>query len=659
MQACRNSSIRKGGSLSKLIKISLLLFGVTALSAIVMMVLVKTMVTPEKVREILVPLAEKSLHRKVTLGKIKIGLFSGISIEDLHIRQKVEGDDAIIIKAIDLRYRFLPLFRGMVAIDQIKVVQPRITVIKYPDGTLNFSDLLDRKVITEEKSLSGISTAGNSTASGSTINLLINEVAISGGEVLFVDGSKDGKAPARYMLNQLSFQARLMTFDTSFPIELSATLNGNGIALSAQLTGQIMLAGKTSEGESQLKNARVHLKDIQTDIAGMKAGLSGDIEYDGRRLQAEKLNLNLGDQQALLTFMVTNLSGNPITGDFRLSADIIDINKLIPETTPEAVKPGKTGTPESGGKTDKQPMVQPQQIVEDEVGPFNLPLEMQGEITVNKVIYRQLALEQLDAGLQMKNNLLHITRLHGRVAGGELTAVTDVDLGVKGLNYQGQLDMTQVQPASLINGLFPNAQKSITGSMQSKNTFSGYGTHPDNMLKNLLVKGQAQVQKGQVTGSLLLKQVAGLLANPELEVLTFEILQSQYELRDRVVHLTGNLDSSKIRLQSVGTVSLDGPLDLNLNAHLAPGIFASSSGGGILQQVITNEDGWGMLPLKVDGTISNPRCSIDNKALQKQAVGKALKEVQRLLQKKVAPEGGDAAPAKQLLDKTFNKLFGN
>jgi AsmA protein len=85
----------------------------------------------------------------------------------------------------------------------------------------------------------------------------------------------------------------------------------------------------------------------------------------------------------------------------------------------------------------------------------------------------------------------------------------------------------------------------------------------------------------------------------------------------------------------------------------------SSGGGNLLQQVVANKDGWGVLPLKVDGTISNPRCSLDNKALQKQAVGKAWQEVQRQLQNKIAPEGGDGAQPKQLLDKALNKLFGN
>jgi len=70
---------------------------------------------------------------------------------------------------------------------------------------------------------------------------LVNEVVISGGEVILIDGSKGGKAPSRYAVNQLSFQARQIALEKSFPIELSATLNGTGIALTSAVdwTGHI------------------------------------------------------------------------------------------------------------------------------------------------------------------------------------------------------------------------------------------------------------------------------------------------------------------------------------------------------------------------------------------------------------------------------------
>jgi uncharacterized protein involved in outer membrane biogenesis len=513
--------------MSRLTKISLLVSGILVVSAIILMVLVRALVTPEKVWGTLVPLAEKSLQRKISLGKIEIGLFSGVSLQDLRVLQKEGTDDLITFKSMDLHYQLLSLLTGKIVVDQVKFVQPKIIVIRNIDGSFNFSDLLNHEAAIKEKDPPATSAEIGSTSSGRAFNLLVNEVVISGGEVIFIDDSKGGKVPSRYAVEQLSFQARQIAMGKSFPIELSATFNGSGIALTAQLIGQVTLAGKASGGAQLVQNASVHLKDIQGDIGGMKAGVKGDIEYDGTWIKAEKLQLNLGDQHAQLTFMTANLSGDPITGNFSASADTFNINELVPATTIEAGKTGEAGPPGTGGDMVKSPVAQPQHVVTEEVGPFALPVEIQGTIAVNKVIYRQLALEQMNVALQIKNNLLHVTRLHGRVAGGELTAVADIDLGVKGLNYLGQLDLTQAQSASLISGLFPDSRKNITGSMQSKNTFSGRGTHPDNMQKNLMVNGQTQILKGQVTGSSLLKQLAGFLGNPDLEALTFEMLQSQ------------------------------------------------------------------------------------------------------------------------------------
>ena len=197
--------------MSRLTKISLLVSGILVVSAIVLMVLVKTLVTPEKVGGTLVPLAEKSLQRKISLGKIEIGLFSGISLQDLHVLQRSGTDDFIAFKSMDLHYQLLPLLTGKIVIDQVKFVQPKIVVIRNIDGSFNFSDLLDHKVKTKEKDRPATSTEGESTSSGRAFNLLVNEVVISGGEVILIDGSKGGKAPSRYAVNQLSFQARQMS----------------------------------------------------------------------------------------------------------------------------------------------------------------------------------------------------------------------------------------------------------------------------------------------------------------------------------------------------------------------------------------------------------------------------------------------------------------
>ena len=623
--------------MSRSTKITLLSMAVLVVLTGILMTLVKTLVTPEKVRATLVPLAEKSLQRKVTIGKIKIGLLSGISLRDLHVRQKAGMDDVLALESMELQYQLLPLLAGKVVVDQVRLVQPKIVVIRNPDDSFNFSDVLGAKVATSTKA--GTVAQAEGGASRSALSLLINEVVISGGEVLFLDGSKGDKTPSRYVIKPFSFQAREIVPGKAFPIEFSAAVTGTGVSLSAQLIGQITLAGN---GGQLLQAFSLRLKDVQADIAGMKAGISGDIDYDGRQLKSENLQLNLDDQPVQLMFKAENLSGDPVTGDFHLSADALNIKKFFPMAT---------------GDTAKKPEEQTRQTAVLEVGPFVLPLDMQGTIAVGKVIYRQLALDQVRVDLRMKDNHLRITRLQGGLADGELTAAADIDLGVKGLIYQGRVAVSRSKPAVLLSGLFPDSRQSLTGLMQSENTFSGHGTVPDDLLKALLVKGWTQVLKGRSTGSPLLGRLAGFLGNPELEILDFETIQSEYDMHDGVVHLTGVLDSSRIRLQPVGTVGLDGRLNLHLNAHLSPGIVENLGGTDVLRYTVADASGWADLPLKVAGTVSDPQYSHDNAVFQNQTVDKAWKDVKGQLDK-IVPRNGEGSRSDGFLDKTLDKLFG-
>jgi AsmA protein len=828
--------LNKEESMSRLTKISLLIIGIVVVIAIVMAVLVKTLITPEKIRATLVPLTERSLHRKVVLEKIHIGLFSGISLEDLQVRQKVGTDNFIAVKSLDLHYRFLPLLTGKVVIDNIKLVQPQIAVIRQPDGSFNFDDLLGRKFekgkekakISEEAAPP--SSAPEKALAGSVLNLLVNSVSISGGQLLFIDRSQPGQAPARYSLDRLSLDARNITLDKSFPVEFSAMFNGakislagaydikdrlgnvdldlqpldlvnfapyyrqalpgklgsglisltlktdlspnrisvkgkvtldrldlmlNGLpeaelkqakleidsslsyqpdqklldfssllikfnnipvrtvgkvalsgkepnltmalfldhlnlerlnqglpeglakdirayGLSGQVNALVELAGKPSSGARLVKKADLRFEDVQANLSGVKAGINGSVEFTGQDLKADKLLLNLGDQPAQLSFDATNLFGESITGNFQFTADTLDFNKLIPVSKEKEAVAGNTeaatdpqaghqDTGEQSGAAAAPAMGQPAKTGQQEIGPFSIPAEINGKVSINQGTYRQLSLDHLFADIQLKNNHLQITRAGCGLAGGKLNASTDTDLGVKGLAYQGKLDLSKIQLAVLDSGLFPDTGQSVTGVMDSTNTLTGHGTQSPALLKAMQVNGQLMIKDGQISGSPMLIALANFLGNIDLEKLSFTSLQSQYVMRNGVVSLRGALDSSQLKLKPDGTAAIDGPLDLSLNARLSPDAMSRMGSDNNLKQVMTDENGWGLLPLKLEGTLTGPRIALDSKALQKQAVGKAKQELQKQLLKKLSTDKKDqkSNQNKDLLDSTLKRLFGN
>jgi AsmA protein len=196
--------------------------------------------------------------------------------------------------------------------------------------------------------------------------------------------------------------------------------------------------------------------------------------------------------------------------------------------------------------------------------------------------------------------------------------------------------------------------------LQWQNNFSGRGTIPDNLLRSLQVNGLLQLQQGQIAGSPLMEQLAVFLGIPDLKILSFEALESRYDLRDGLAKLSGQLNSSKARLTPEGTVGVDGALNLKLDARLAPELMQKIGVKTGLKQAVSDKDGWGMLPLAIKGTLNSPKIAFDAAALQKQAAQKVKEEATKKLLEKLAPEGDPAQePVKQLLEGTLNKLFGN
>ena len=800
--------------MARSIKILLLTLAILTLAVVILVVLVKTLVTTDKVRQTLLPLAEQRLGRKVTLGDIEIGLFTGVSLKDLQVRSKDGAEDFIALKSLDLHYQLLPLLTGKVIIDQVKLEQPKILVIRNPDGSFNFSDFLGRSAAGPKHVAPTKLKSAEKSSPGSPMNLLVSDVSIADGEVLFIDRYLSSETPFRYTLNQLSLQARKITFDQPFPIGLTAALDGAKISMSGsydlarqrgavalnldpldliqfapyyrevlpgrlgsgklslnietdfsplevtskgklilnkvdllpkghpeaelknaalkidyalryqfdkqqlsitnmlvnfndiviglegdlalagkepdlsvallldrfdlrtlaqslpaglgkaiqsyglagQVNGRVELAGVPSSGSKLLKKASLQLNDVQGSLASLRAGVSGSVDYAAQQLKGEKLKLVFGDQQANLSFNASNLLGKPINGDFQLSGDTLDLNKLLPPSSGSTTPSAPTGI---NGNSTGLPTEQTKKEIAGEVGPFDIPVIMHGTLAVNKLLYKQLTLDQVQADLLLKNNHLQITHLRTGVGGGEVSGNSDINLGVKGLSYRGQLNLTQSKLATLVAGLFPDAGQSISGLLQSKNNFSGKGTIPENLLNSLQVKGSLLLQKGQVTGSPLLEQLSTFLGDPELKVLSFESLQSQYDLQDGKTKLSGDLISSTVKLSPEGTVGLNGQLNLGLGLRLAPQLLSRLKSKEIAQLITTDDKGWGILPLKIKGTLSDPKIAYDTDKLRKQTVDKAEKRLEKQLLKKIAPKGEKEAPAKQLLDGTLKKLFGN
>lgn len=214
--------------MSRLWKIVAGTVAVALLAGVLLVVLARVLITPERVKAVVVPLAEQALNRKVTLGEIRVGLFSGIELQALTVDDRAGGERLLSADLVRLRFQWLPLLAGRVVIDEVLLERPRIRLGRDAAGTLTIADLL------------GAAAGGQQRAAGgesgdSAITLLVSELRVSDGQLLFTDLRPDPAAPTRIEVTSVQAQLSGLTFDGRVPLQLRAVLNGAPLAIDGAI----------------------------------------------------------------------------------------------------------------------------------------------------------------------------------------------------------------------------------------------------------------------------------------------------------------------------------------------------------------------------------------------------------------------------------------
>ena len=777
--------------MSLVAKIGLFL-GILILGLVGVVIYAQTQVTPDKVRSMLVPLVEDTLHRQVAFGDIQIGFFSGISVADLRVKKQNSKEDFITIKNAKLSYRFLPLLRGRVVVDQVTLDEPVIDVSRFTDGSYNFSDLLGKN-----RSDRGQYPQAARALVSDIFSLFVHEVSVKNGSLTYTDKFKSPNVPYRFALQNLNIHAREIAPDKAFPLDLSVVLNGarldlsghydithtsgdflvhladldmipfspyyrdllpgkvgsgrvslnlevdlqteqlsskgkltladldltlpNGTSLqkvhlttdyaltfnftrkqldlstllvnfndlgvgmegrldfatketkmdlavifdqldlrqvmqslpdtlirnyrkysvAGSISGRAQLVGTLGQGSGLLKSAQLTLNGVQASVKDMRGGVSGALSYADAVVTAQNLVLSYGNQQALLNLQATRQPGGLLQGTFSLSAEELNLNELV--AAGSSVSAEEEGNPSSANG----------------LGPFALPLDLHGDLTVRKALFKQLVVEQVTADVSLSDNRLRLDRLRGEVGQGRVLADAVVDLGVRGLLYQGQLDLTDVDAAVLAAGLLPDLGATLTGRLQWRSSFWGGGASTQPWLDRLQSKGELSLQQGLIKGFPVVDSLAVFLGVDELHNLKVEDFSAGYDLRDGLVRVNGLLTGSQARLAPLGSIDNDGRLNMNLEVRLAPDLAGRMGASGPFMKVFSDERGWGIIPVRLLGSLTHPELGPDASAIEKLMMNRVSQDaVRKAEEDNSSSVPSDQESVKKMLDKTLNKLFG-
>ncbi|RMG05503.1 MAG: AsmA family protein, partial [Nitrospirae bacterium] len=269
-----------------------------------LLIFAKSYLTDERIKTLVIPKIEETLHRKVSIGDLKVSLFSGINLEDIHVSDRGDKGTFIKGKSLVLKYRILPLLSKKLVIERITLVSPEINIKKDKEGRFNFEDLR-----------------------GGTQKAAKKEKPSSSGFSLLAENIK---------IEDASFN---LTDETGGIPNVKAAASAD-ISISSTPSGKVSATGS------------VDIKNIFISYGELKPEIKGTLKFSDKDISM-KMNVKVSDTSLEITGDVKDYMGAPSIS-LSLGSEKIDLDTLLaslkkmPEGHSKGSKKGNAGkTPPS------------------------------------------------------------------------------------------------------------------------------------------------------------------------------------------------------------------------------------------------------------------------------------------------------------------------
>ncbi|HEY1865493.1 MAG TPA: AsmA family protein, partial [Candidatus Acidoferrales bacterium] len=247
-------------------------------------------------------LLNDALGRKVTIGNIRLSIFSGgVAVQDIAIADDPAfGREPFLeAKALTVGVELMPLiFSHALNVTGITIDSPHVTLLRSTAGAWNFSTLGAAPAKTGAEgtpTATGAQGSQEKPGSQASQNVLVQKLAIKNGTVSLGEGGANGK---KREYQQVNLDASNLSYTTQFPFALTAKTPGNG---TIKLTGKAGPLNQTDmqstpvDASLQVQNLDLALTgfiDPASGIAGL-VDFTGNLTSDGQQIDLKgKVNTN-------------------------------------------------------------------------------------------------------------------------------------------------------------------------------------------------------------------------------------------------------------------------------------------------------------------------------------------------------------------------------
>ena len=586
------------GKLAKVFGVIILLIFITIAGLVAF---VHFYLTDERVKAIVIPQAEAALGREVAIGDIKIGLFSGITIQDFLIKETDRQTDFISTKAFVLSYQLLPLLQKKLIISEIRFDEPAVRLIRNRKGEFNFSSLA---VLSDEPQKKKTEKTKPAPAA-MPLALTINQIKLNKAKIKILD--ELGEIPAVDATSSAKFNVAM----------------GRSVK-DLQYNGSFDFSAAVAYGAAQTKlNGKGNISPKNMDIVL-------DTDLEGEQVHAE------ADVKSYLQSPDATIS---------ISSKSLNIDKLLGIVA---------GLPKT--QADKTQKPQPAKSKSGDIIADSLPpgLVARGTVKVDKAMYKGLSANDFNLAFDLAKGVLTVKELSARAYGGKLDSNMTVDLKQPGLAYDGKLGLQSLQAADFSSALMQKLAGMLTGSLQSGMTFSGAGTTWQQISKVLTADGSFTLTDGGIKGTPVSMSIANLLGLQELNNINYKNISGTFNIVEGgKVKIKTNLTGPDLNAETEGIIGLDGSLDLPLTFHLSPALADKLKSRASFAKYLTDDQGTTTLHLKLAGNLRSPQPTLDMKGVQDQLQKSLEKEVIKQLDGSGKDSGQKTSP-----ENVIKGLFG-
>ncbi len=640
----------------------------------------KLYLTRDRILEWVVPPLEARLHRRVVVADAGAGL-TGIYLDGLEVRAEGAAEPLVAARRIRVRWNLWALLRGTVEVKEVRLVEPRIHVVRRADGTLDIDDLLGPSGAGGEGAAEG---APPGEGKGVPVEVLVGLFSIEKGRLSFED--RAARPPRTYVLDEVDSRVRGFALDRPVPFTLSARLplagqgrfeaegevNPEARSLSARVrVTRFDLPGLNAVmGEGLGFASGTFTLDLRVDAAARSAariegtaGIRGLVlEARGRRGEPADLRVSLASEVdpaagvVRLTRLDAETSGQEVhltaTARYRLPRPRVDFELTSPALRVDpllALLP-----PASGGPADG-PDAGPARAEEPEGAP-GVPVDVLGDVRIGRLEASGAALDDLKARVELVDGKLTADPILAGLYGGSLTASAGADLSGPGPEFEAHLGVEGTSVGDLLAAVEPALENTLTGTLEL--TADAIGRGGD--LSALTSELRAEVRDGRILNHPLVTGFARLFRVKELETLNFYTLKLEGGTARGVAEVRRLvLNGPSVQATGTGTLGLeDQALDMRLAVALPRRLAARLIRSPEVLDAVTDDQGWARLPLHLGGTLGSPSYALDSEALARMAGRLAGKKAEKLLEEKILPKVPLDEGARGLLKQGLRNLLG-